>query len=256
MRLGAGHPAAAWPAGEATVGAELMELDKFDSYAVVAVRGLRWTAFTKGDSWPGPDHTGRVRVGLVLGDDPQKPPGGERSLRFRRDVNHLVSDPNNPNQRWWGRAGVLPDRVDVDIQPINTGLPQLGKAIQVGVAGALRRVVAQMLDDAATCDPAHIHGTRVWLSLDGTGTATHNSDDGSTTSVRVYHDDEKTIVTSAIPLHLGGAAHGADLGNRSTEVHAQLRVPTDVRLDMSSEDESTLPPGQDQASDTAIGRFA
>ncbi len=173
-------------------------------------------------------------------------------MRFRRVVRHATADQTNPTLSWWGRAGVLPDRLILDVQPVKTGLPQLGTQMNVTLAGAVQRVVAQTLDDVALGSPADGGGSRLWLSIDATGEPVESSDDQAPTSLTVVHDDQDTRITSTVPLHVGAAATGVNLGNRLASAQAYLRVPTDVRVHLFSEPKDTLPAGQDQASDTQV----
>lgn len=265
LRIGPGSPAPAWPEGEATVGVELYDIDTvrrptagphglhfIRPHAAIAVRGLRWVRMVNGDGFGGLDDPERLRVDLLLDEDPARPPGGDRTLRFLRLVRH--QDAPDSDTSWWGRLGKLPDRLGLDVMPITLhrqdaeNPTRLIRAMRVNLAGEVERVVGNVFDHDALADPAGTAGTRAWLAIDGTGPPQHYDDEEGpvTASLRLDIDDRDQFVRSSAPLFMD-VAIGAELLGRAGRGQARLRIPTDLRAHTFIGDKDRDQPDADRA---------
>ncbi len=218
--IGPDRPAAAWPAGEATVGVDAKQLES-STYLAVAVRGLRWLLISKGDGSPPPD-TDKLGGTVLLGPDPAQPPEGERTLRLSI-VNAPVQIPGMTMTTVWGRAGALPDRLAAEYFPYPTGDPDLGQAIQATITGALERVVGQVTSGVLGTDPSTV--LRAWGSLVRTG------DPAATPApqAQLYIDGQNVNLTLPEPWQVEAALTGVPIpiaGAPVASIDAQLRLPT------------------------------
>ncbi|MEO6627069.1 MAG: hypothetical protein ABIP03_00725 [Aquihabitans sp.] len=274
LRMGPGSPAPAWPEGEATVGVELYDIDEarrtvtgahgvsfVRPHGAVAVRGLRWVQLVNGDGFGGFDDPERLRVDLLLGDDPTKPPGGDRTLRFFRLVRH--ADAPDSDTSWWGRVGKLPDRLGLDVMPITLtrqdqdNPTRRNRAMRVNVAGEVERIVGNVFDHDALADMNGTDGTRAWLAIDGTGPPEHYDDEEGpvTASLRLNIDDRDQFLRSSSPLLLD-AALTTELLGRTGRGHARLRVPNDLRAHTFIGDKDRNDPSADRAIATDLSASA
>jgi hypothetical protein len=265
VQMGPGAPAPAWPEGEATVGVELYDIDAVRAplrgghglrfirpHAAVAVRGLRWVQLVNGDGFGGLDDPERLRVHLLLGKDPARPPGGDRTLRFLRLVRH--QDAPDSDTSWWGRVGKLPDRLGLDVMPITLHRQdpedptRLVRAMRVNLAGEVERVVGNVFDHDALADPNGTAGTRAWVAIDGTGPPKDYDDEEGpvTASLRLNIDDRDQFVRSSAPLMVD-AALTAELLGRTGRGHARLRVPDELTAHTFIGDKDRDDPDADRA---------
>ena len=246
VRLGPGLPAAAWPVGEATVGAEILDTTGNTRYAAFAVRGARWGAFNQGAGTAGRFDRDQVGGELLLGDDPDRPPGHDRSVRFLRErIRYLPHRfrfyDYDDSLRWWARAGNITDRVSVTFKPITSSLDAGSESSQpFTLAGRLDRVVAQILDGRAYLSPDDPTGLRVWASLATTG---HPTDDAPPTlglKINKVTLGDRTLSTDVLldavdGLHAEATVNGAPISSRPATIDAQLRIPPKLHLQFSDD---------------------
>ena len=223
VRFGAGIVPSGWPRGEATIGLDFDERAVVaDGRGLVVGRGLRYARLRFGDSTWRTDNLGRIRATVLLDDDPDDPPGGDRSLRAHL---HL---PAGPIARISARARELPDRVEVDIHPIAMRYQLRSRLTCV-------RVDATMRDEDTMALVPEIRGF-----VDDTGPLDKDGN-GLTVTLSKQVSDIGGVVTETITgAHLIGThnmavradvrhltlGEGADA--EPIELHGELVVPPDV----------------------------